>query len=259
MATIPAPPRPVQMPGTPLLALGFASIAAALIVAAACGVWIASRACGETIETSRRLVRRFALAALAWTALLVGAAAGGFLARWDSTPPPFALLPAGIVVLGVVIARSRAGDRLARGLPMAALVGYQAFRLPLELLMHRAYTDGVMPVQMSYSGRNLDIVTGSTAAVLAIALILRPLPRAVLLAWNVMGLALLANIVGIAVLSTPPIHYFGPDRLNTFVAWPPYVLLPGIMVLAAWAGHLIIFRALRLPSGGGKLARGGRH
>jgi small-conductance mechanosensitive channel len=63
-------------------------------------------------------------------------------------------------------------------------------------------------------------------------------------AWNVMGLILLANILGIAILSTPAFAYFGPDRLNVWVMWMPYTLLPAVMVLAAWAGHLIIFRAL---------------
>jgi hypothetical protein len=63
-----------------------------------------------------------------------------------------------------------------------------------------------------------------------------------------MGLLLLANIVGVAVLSTPMFARFGstPDRLNTFVADPPYVLLPTVLVLTAWAGHLIVFRSLSL-------------
>ena len=101
-----------------------------------------------------------------------------------------------------------------------------------------------MPVQMSYSGRNLDIVTGISALVLAVAMLIWKVPRMILWIWNVMGLLLLINIVGVAVLSLPLFQFFGPDQLNTFVAYPPYVLLPAIMVLAAWAGHLVIFRAL---------------
>jgi hypothetical protein len=41
-------------------------------------------------------------------------------------------------------------------------------------------------------------------------------------------------------------RYFGDDRLNVWVTYPPYVWLPAVMVLAAFAGHLTIFRALRL-------------
>jgi hypothetical protein len=233
------------MPGSPLLAFGFVLIAALLIVTAIAGVHRASRACGDPPAETARLVRRFALALALWVAVISIAAGAGVLTRWHATPPPILLLAAGIVVLGIAIAASPVGDRLARGLPLALLVGYQAFRLPLELLMHRAATDGVMPMQMSYSGRNFDIVTGATAALLGLLLWFRPVPAVVIAVWNLLGVGLLFNIVGVALLSTPRFQYFGADRLNTFVAHPPYVLLPGVMVLAAWAGHLIVFRALR--------------
>ena len=135
-----------------------------------------------------------------------------------------------------------------RATPLAALVLFQSFRLPLELALHRAHTEGLMPVQMSYSGRNFDIVTGTTALVLGIVMLLTRVPRWVVTAWNVMGVMLLANILGVAILSTPAFAYFGPDRLNVWVTWMPYTLLPAVMVLAAWAGHLIVFRALAQPS-----------
>jgi hypothetical protein len=63
--------------------------------------------------------------------------------------------------------------------------------------------------------------------------------------WNALGLLLLVNIVTIAIVSTPRVAAFGPERLNTFITYPPFVWLPAIMVLAALAGHLLIFRALR--------------
>jgi small-conductance mechanosensitive channel len=105
-----------------------------------------------------------------------------------------------------------------------------------------------MPVQMSYSGLNFDIVTGVTALVLGIVMVVARVPKAVVMAWNVMGLVLLANIVGVAMLSTPVFAVFGPDRLNVWVTWMPYTLLPAVMVLAALAGHLIVFRALAQPA-----------
>ena len=53
--------------------------------------------------------------------------------------------------------------RPANHVPLWILVAVQGFRLPLELAMHRLYERGIMPEQMSYSGRNFDIVTGATA------------------------------------------------------------------------------------------------
>jgi hypothetical protein len=67
------------------------------------------------------------------------------------------------------------------------------------------------------------------------------------LVWNVLGLALLVNVVVVAVLLTPRFRYFGDDQLNVWVTYPPFVWLPAVMVLAALAGHLVIFRALVAP------------
>ena len=139
---------------------------------------------------------------------------------------------------------SRFGTRLIEGLPLAALVGLQSFRFPLELLMHRAYVEGVMPVQMSYSGRNFDILAGLTAIPVAWALHRGIGGRRLALTWNILGAVLLVNIIAVAAAATPLIAAFGPDNLNTFVAYPPFVWLPAVLVLTAVTGHLLITRAL---------------
>jgi hypothetical protein len=97
---------------------------------------------------------------------------------------------------------------------------------------------------MSYSGRNLDLVTGATAVIVAVLVALGYAGRRLVLVWNVLGLALLVNIVAVAILSTPRFAAFGPDRVNVFIAYPPFVWLPATLVLAALTGHLVIFRAL---------------
>ena len=113
--------------------------------------------------------------------------------------------------------------------------------------MHRMYEIGVMPVQMSYSGRNWDILTGASAIVIAGLAYARIGGRWVVAIWNALGLLLLLNVVVVAILGTPFFAYFGRDQLNTWVTYPPFVWLPTVMVLAALAGHLILFRALRRP------------
>ena len=111
--------------------------------------------------------------------------------------------------------------------------------------MHRAVTEGIMPVQMSYSGWNYDIVTGASALVVAY-LLRRTESRGLLMAWNLLGTILLAVIIGVAVASTPFLHAFGtaPAQLNTFVTFAPFVWLPLILVPAALFGHLLVWRRL---------------
>ena len=173
-------------------------------------------------------------------------AKSGVLARFDVRPPPLVGLGLAVAVLGPLLAWSAAGTALVEGLPLGWLIGLQVFRLPLELVMHQAYEVGLMPVQMSFSGSNFDIVTGITAAMLAVTMAFRAVPSWLVWAWNLAGLALLGNIVVISIVSTPLIQAFGPYRLNTWVAQPPYVWLPAVMVLTAWTGHLVIWRALQV-------------
>ena len=173
------------------------------------------------------------------------AAQAGVFRNWDRTPPPFAVLVVAIFMLAAAIAWSPLGQRLAQFIPLWLLVGVQAFRLPLELAMHGLAERGVMPAQMSYSGRNFDIITGATAIIVSALVWSGVGGRRLVAGWNVLGLVLLANIVTVAILATPRFRYFGDDALNTFVMDPPFVWLPAVMVLAALAGHLVIFRALR--------------
>ena len=226
----------------------FYGLAVLIVAAAASLVRRASLRCGDSADVAARMQRRFLAGAAIWIAIVSALAFSGLLLPGDGPPVPFVLMMVSLVVLGVTFPRSAIGDRLARGAALSSLVGFQSFRFPLELVMHRAYEEGLMPEQMSYSGQNFDIVTGITALVLGLGLMITRVPRGVILAWNVMGLILLANIVGVAILSTPVFAYFGPDRLNVWVMRMPYTLLPAVMVLAALAGHLIIFRALAQPS-----------
>jgi hypothetical protein len=210
------------------------------------GVVAASRRLGEHAATRRRVLVVTVAGAAAWMGGTWVVAARGSLRQWHSSPPPLMILVALIVALAVTIASTSYGRRLALGLPLWILVAAQSFRLPLELAMHEMYERGVMPVQMSYEGLNYDIVTGITAIVVALVARAGRGGRALVAAWNVLGLALLVNIVTVAILSTPRFAYYGTDRLNEWVADPPYVWLPAVLVLAALAGHLLVFRALRL-------------
>jgi hypothetical protein len=218
----------------------------------------AGRLLGADVARRRRRAVRLGGAVLAWVLVIALIAAGGVLRRFDATPPPFAVLAFAVAVAGIAVPCSPLGTLLVRGVPIWALVGFHVFRFPLELVMHRAYVEGVMPVQMSYSGRNYDIVTGLTAAALAVWLVRGQVPRWVVASWNVFGLALLVNIVAIAVASTPMFAWFGKQQLNVFVTYPPFVWLPAVLVPAALTGHIVLWRRLSGTSVAGTGASHGR-
>jgi len=209
------------------------------------GVTAASRALGEPDGTRRRTVATTVVVTAAWMAGTWIVAQSGVLRAWDATLPPFAVLVVAILALAAMLSFTTYGARLARGLPIALLVAVQGFRLPLEVAMHAMYERGIMPVQMSYSGRNFDIVTGLSAFAVAWLVSSGRGGLRLVLAWNILGLVLLVNVVTVAILATPRFRYFGDDQLNVWITYPPFVWLPAVMVLAALAGHLLVFRALR--------------
>lgn len=179
-------------------------------------------------------------------AIQLGLARAGVLTLWNRTPPPILPLLGVTLILTCVLAFSPIGRALATGLPFVVLIGFEVFRLPLELVMHQASKESVMPNQMSFSGDNFDIVTGLTAIPVAWLAVRGHAPRGLLIAWNLLGSVLLTVIVVIAVASTPMFHAFGPDRLNTWISFAPFVWLPGVLVPAALLGHLLIWRKLSL-------------
>jgi hypothetical protein len=223
--------------------------ALAMLVAAAFPllVYRAEIAVGDGSAATRRAVR-VAAATGVWMAITFVAADTGRLS-FTTVPPTMGVAIVVSLVLALRVGLSGIGARLAAEVPLTVLVGVQGFRLPLELLMHRAYAEGLMPVQMSFSGRNFDIVTGATALVLAAALWLAPQrisPRVVML-WNLMGFALLLNVLTIAILSAPtPLRVFMNEPANVWITRAPFVWLVAVLVPAALAGHIVIFRRLRM-------------
>jgi hypothetical protein len=171
----------------------------------------------------------------------------GLLRRYDQLPAPALVMIALITVFTMVIAFSPLGTRLARESPLAGLVGFQFFRVGVELMLHRLHVDRVIPEQMTYSGLNFDIVSGIGAAFVALFLYSGRRSRRLVYGWNVLGFALLANIVTIAVLSTPvPFRKFMQDPPNLLPSTFPFVWLPTFLVQAALFGHVLVFRALAM-------------
>jgi small-conductance mechanosensitive channel len=64
--------------------------------------------------------------------------------------------------------------------------------------------------------------------------------------WNLWGIACLCVIAVVAMASSPMVRAFGDDpaHVNRWVTTFPFVWLPTILVVAAIAGHVIVWRKL---------------
>jgi len=182
---------------------------------------------------------------LLWLVITGGLAGSGLLANFEGFPPPVMRLILPALVVTALLCGSSIGRGWVERFSLAGLIGFQAFRLPLELLMHLAAREGVMPPQMTFTGRNFDILTGLLAVPLAWLVARGRVGSGVVWAWNVMGLGLLVNVVGVAVLSFPgPYRVFMNEPANLWIAYFPFVWLPTVLVPLALAGHLLVARKL---------------
>ena len=188
---------------------------------------------------------RAGLAVALFLAVPALVAAGGLLA-FGTTPPRLPLLLLLLTAVTCAAVASRHGARLTAGLSMAALVGFQVFRVPVELLLHRLYLADALPVQMTFAGYNFDILTGLSALPVAWLYAGGRISDTALWVWNTLCLGLLVTVVAIAVLSMPlPIRQFAQGPALTLPTTFPYIWLPGVLVQAALAGHLLLYRKLR--------------
>lgn len=222
--------------------VGLALVVACSFVVA---VYRASTANDRSHADAVRDTTRAAAATVAWLGLTLALGASGFLS-FTSRPPTMIILVVAIVALAFAIGTSPFGKRLATGIPLVALVAIQGFRFPLELMLHQSYVEGLMPIQMSFSGYNFDILTGIGAIIVAATLAWKPASLTLVRVWNVAGIVLLANILTIALLSAPtPFRTFHNDPANEWIGHAPWVWLPAVYVLAAVVGHILVYRRLR--------------
>jgi hypothetical protein len=218
----------------PASAGSVAAFAAILVAVVGALPWAVQRSYGST-----RAVLVAAGALALWLGALSALVASGKMASLPMNGLPFFF--GSILIVCVGLGLSPVGARLSAGVPLAALVGFQAFRLPLELVLHEWAAQGTIPETMTWTGQNWDIVSGIAALVCA------PLagryPVAARFA-NIVGFALLLNVMRVALLSAPV--PFGWDvQPKLLVAFHlPYALIGPVCVGGALFGHVVLTRRL---------------
>jgi hypothetical protein len=173
----------------------------------------------------------------------------GVLKNTSMRPPGIAFLFGPVllflVVFVVFVVRSPAGARLALAVPLWIIVGAQCFRIGVELFLHQLWIGGLVPKMLTFEGANVDIYIGASAPLIAWLSTRQRLGMKIALAWNVLGLLSLANVVIRAVLTAPGpfnlIHAAVPNRMmGTF----PFIFIPGFFVPLAVSLHVLAIRRI---------------
>jgi hypothetical protein len=194
------------------------------------------------------------LLCVAWVLALSLLALKGFFSDFTHLPPRPGLVILFPLPFILFIAFSKKGTQLLKRIPPHWLIYIQSFRILVELLLWLCYTRKLLPVQMTFEGRNADILTGILAIPVGyFCWAKKSWSGKLALAFNILGLLLLLNIVVVAALSMPtPLRYFMNEPANTLVGEFPFIFLPGILVPIAYSMHIFSLRQLSILSVGGK-------
>ena len=183
---------------------------------------------------------------LLWAVITLLTQNGFFLNTIKNTPPPFmpAVLATNLFAAYFALFYKPLQEFSTKRMHWA--VAIQTFRLPLELIFVWLLSLGFLPVQMTFEGLNYDVLVGLTAPLIAyFGYYKKLLPKWALIGWNFAGLALLANIVAVAMLSAPSnFQVFTNLPHNTMVFVAPYHFIPFFLVPLALFGHLFALKRL---------------
>ena len=162
---------------------------------------------------------------------------------------PFNVIPVLMIPLLSILyfTFSRIGKEILLRIPVEKIIQLNAFRIVVELLLWALYLENLAPIQMTFEGRNLDVLSGLSALVVAFLYSKGKISKTGLMVWNLFCLRLLINIVVTAILSMPtPMRVFMNEPSNTFVTQFPISWLPGLLVPLAYALHFFSIRQLSL-------------
>lgn len=186
----------------------------------------------------RRVALGVGAVLVGWLALTAALGAHGLLGA-----PRFLVLPATTLTALVVLSRTAALRRLRDVLPPHWPPLAQSFRVGVELLLFALFVAGRAPEQVTFEGRNADVLVGLTGPLVAWLVASGRLSARGLVAWNVASLAVLLNTV-LTVASSAP----GPLRLDwggapfaELTGWP-LVWLPAFLVPVAVFLHVLSLR-----------------
>lgn len=213
-----------------------------VLLAVIAAFWVATYRAAVAAEggaAARTWLLRVGGGTVAWLGLLAALVASGVL---EAHPVPLLFLfLGGSNVVALVMALSRVGGMLAAHTTFFGLVGFQAFRLPLELILHDWGKGGTIPMTMTWDGANWDVLSG------LVALLAAPFAdKQRWAAWlaNVVGFVLLLNVGRVAVMSSPVPFGWQLEQPLQLAFHLPYALIVPVCVSGALAGHVILTRRL---------------
>ena len=186
-----------------------------------------------------------------WLVIQSAISVTGFYTVTDSLPPRFLLLvlPPFLFIAGLFV--TVRGKRFIDNLNVKTLTILHVIRIPVEIVLFWLFIGKTIPQLMTFEGRNFDILSGlSSPVIYYFGFVRKQLSKMVIIAWNLICLLLLFNIIVNAIFSLPfPFQKFAFDQPNIALLHFPFVWLPCCIVPIVLLSHLASIRILAGKSG----------
>lgn len=186
-----------------------------------------------------------------WLVIQSAISVTGFYTVTDSLPPRFLLLvlPPFLFIAGLFV--TVRGRRFIDNLNVKTLTILHVIRIPVEIVLFWLFIGKTIPQLMTFEGRNFDILSGlSSPVIYYFGFVRKQLSKKVIIAWNLICLLLLFNIIVNAIFSLPfPFQKFAFDQPNIALLHFPFVWLPCCIVPIVLLSHLASIRILAGKSG----------
>lgn len=178
-----------------------------------------------------------------WLGVTALLALSGSLDVSPGRPPREPLLPPIALVTFVLLSLTSAGRRLVSRVPVWTPIAFQSFRIGVETAFWLLHREGLAPVQVTFEGRNFDILVGLSAPLMALAVAKDWIGPRIVIAWNLFGVAMLGNAIWTAATSSPgPQHLDWPGEPFVAIAEWPVVWIPALLAPTAMLLHYVSIR-----------------
>ena len=195
----------------------------------------------RAFETPKRFGVTLTVSALmAWLLLTGMLTFNGFFENFGM-PPRLMLFVAPTIIITLVLLILPKTRAFLIKMPITTLTYIHMVRVPVEICLWWLFGAGLVAEEMTFEGANFDILAGITAPFAGVFLVGKKSSNKFgAIAWNLICLGLLINIVVRAISLTP---YFydgsGTELINTAIFYVPFVWLPLFVVPAVLFSHLV--------------------
>lgn len=232
------------------LKLAYFGLSALMVMVLVFGAFHAISKTNASDEEKTKSKRQVLLGFLGFHAYVIGLSISGVLETFELPPRfvVFIILPV-FIFTGIFLNKQKNKEWIQQ-IPTSWLVLVQSFRLIVEIIFVFSITAGILPENVTIEGYNMDMIFAVSAVLVWFAYTRKWIGEQVLLAWNYLGLVVLASIIFVfmtTIFASEAVYGEYIPMSIEFTMWP-YNLVAGFLMPSAVFIHVLSIVQLKSRS-----------